>query len=312
MAEDLRSGLRDVAVGVLTPFDDDLDVDHDHLAANARDLYAEGVRTFLACANISEYHSLTAAERTAVVETSVDALGDDATVLAGVGGATRTACEMIDAAAEAGADAAMVMPPDHTYVHERGLLGYYRKLAERSLDAGVRLAPYVRGYDPSVEFLADLTRLEGVAGIKYALEDALKLRRAVRAGDDDVVWVDGLAEPYAPSFWAEGAEGFTAGVSNFEPRLGLALFDALEAGDVERARRLRDAALPFQTFRGESGADGGRYPGAVSVPAVKRGLELAGYHAGRVRDPIVELSTADRGRATELYEQLQDDLEELL
>jgi 4-hydroxy-tetrahydrodipicolinate synthase len=312
MADDLRDGLRGVAVGLLTPFDEASDVAHDLLAENARDLYDEGIRTFLACANISEYHSLTHGERRRSVATVTDALPDDATVLAGVGGSTRTAADLIESAGDAGADGAMVMPPDHTYVHERGLLTYYRRLAEHAADAGLGLVPYVRGFDPSVEFLVELTGVENMVGVKYALEDALKLRQAVVAGDDDVVWVDGAAEPYAVSFWEEGAEGFTAGVSNFEPRLGLALFDALEAGDFERARELRDVALPFQSLRGESGSDGGRYPAAISVPAVKRGLELAGYHAGGVREPIRPLSEADRERATELYEAIQADLDRLL
>lgn len=306
--EDLKDGLRGVAAGLLTPFDDDLEVDHDALAANARALYERGIRTYLASANISEYHSLGRAERIASAGTSVEALPDDAVVLAGVGGSTRDAVELIEAYDDAGVDAMMVMPPDHTYVHERGLLGYYEKLAAAT---DRPLAPYVRGYHPSVEFLAELTAIEGVAGIKYAIEDAHTLSQAVDAGADDVVWVDGLAEPYAPEFYLAGAEGFTAGVSNFEPRVGLALFDALEAGDFERAAALRDVTLPYQSFRGTKG-ENNTIPGANSVPAVKKGLELAGLVGGPVREPLVGLSEADERRAEELYDRLVADMARLL
>lgn len=300
MAHDVRDGLRGVAAGVLTPFDDDLEVDHEALRENARAVYDEGVGTFLANANISEYHSLSREERIAVTESSVAALPDDATVLAGTGGSTRDAVHLAEAFADAGADALMVMPPDHTYKHERGLLEYYRKLGAAT---DLPLVPYVRGFDPSVGFLARLTDLDAVAGVKYALEDVPKFAEAVEAGADDVVWVDGMAEPYAVSLWIEGAEGFTAGVSNFLPRIGLALFDALERGDLDRARELRDACLPFQNFRGERGANN-VFPGANSVPAVKYGLELAGLNGGPVREPLVELSESDRERARELFEDL--------
>ncbi len=307
-ADSVREHLYGVAVGLLTPFDGDGQIRHDDLAANARQLYDAGVRTFLVTANISEYHSLTGFERTAVAETSVDALPDDACVLAGVGGATDEARELAQAHERAGVDAMMVMPPDHTYVHERGLLEYYRELAAAT---DRPLSPYVRGFDPSVKFLADLTRVEGVVGVKYAIEDPVKLGDAVAAGADDVVWVDGLAEPYAVSFWAEGAEGFSAGVSNFRPEVGFALYDALSSGDWERARALRNACLPFQRFRSGSGTDN-EVPGAVSVPAVKQGLELAGLVGGAVREPLRPLSEAEVESVEKLYGALDDDIDRLV
>ncbi|SEO89737.1 4-hydroxy-tetrahydrodipicolinate synthase [Halogranum amylolyticum] len=307
-AADVQARLRDVAVGLLTPFDDELAVEHWKIAENAQRLYDDGIRTFLAAANISEYHSLSQQERIEVTKTSVGALPSDACVLAGVGGSTPEAKTLLRAYDEIGVDAMMVMPPDHTYVHEQGILDYYRKLDTAT---ETPLVPYVRGFDPSVEFLADLTRIDGVVGVKYALEDGVKLGQGIAAGDDDVVWINGLAEPLAVSFWNEGIEGFSAGVSNFRPEIGIELFDALSAEDWERARKLRNACLPFQNFR-EGTGEHNDLGGAVSVPAVKKGLELAGLHGGEVREPIRPLSEADEERAIALYEQLDDDIHQLI
>lgn len=305
---ELQDRLRDVAAGILTPFDEDLEIDHGKLQENARHVYDEGIRLFLACANVSEYHALSNEERIAVTRSSADALPSDACILGGVGGSTRTATDLIAEYERIGVDAIMVMPPDHTYLHEDGLLTYYRKLSSFS-DLG--LVPYVRGFDPSVEFLTELTKIPGVAGIKYAIEKPLKLSAAAESGDDDVVWVNGLAEPLAPVFFHEGAEGFTAGVSNFEPRVGLELFDALGDGEWKYARELRDLAIPYQQFRGETD-DEGTFPGAYSVSALKYGLDLAGLHGGRVREPIVELSEEDKRRAETYYEDLQENLDQVL
>ncbi|WP_152043104.1 dihydrodipicolinate synthase family protein [Salinigranum salinum] len=91
MAYDLlRERLRDVATAVLTPFDDELEVDHAALSSNARAIADAGIGTILACANVSEYHSLSYGERIAVTETTVDALPDGTTVLAGAGGSIKT------------------------------------------------------------------------------------------------------------------------------------------------------------------------------------------------------------------------------
>lgn len=305
---EVRESLRGVATGVLTPFDADQGIEFGKLAENVESLSDSGVGVFLAAANISEYHTLSVDERIAVTEAAVDALPSSACVLAGVGGNLTEAHELVAAYDRIGVDALMVMPPDFTYIHEQGLLRYYEKLAANT---ETPLVPYVRGFEPSVSYLDDLTRVDGLVGIKYAIPDAVKLGAGVEAGADDVVWVDGLAEPHAPSFWVEGAEGFSAGVSNFRPEIGLALFDALTEEDWDRARALKNACLPYQNFRTETGQNN-EIPDAISVPAVKKGLELAGLHGGNVRDPIRSLSAEDEARAEELYAQLDDDIDRLV
>lgn len=305
----LLDGLRSVAIGALTPYDEDLEVAYGKLRENVTALHEAGIGTFLACANVSEFHSLSGRERVQVTDACVAALPSDACVVAGVGGSTKTALSLIDEVERVGVDGIMVMPPQHTFKHQRGLVTYYRKLGERA-DTG--LVPYVRGFDPTAETLAAIADLDAVAGIKYALEDVPKFARARALSDDDeVVWVNGLAEPWALSFYLEGAEGFTAGVGNFVPRLSLALLEALRAGEWERAREIRNVSLPYQTLRGESGTDN-PFPGANSVPALKYGLELAGLHGGPVREPIVDLSAEDRTRAEEMYARIRSYVDENL
>lgn len=304
----IQQRLRGVATGLLTPFNADDEIEYEKIEENAQEIYDEGIRLFLAAASISEYDSLSRDERVNVVRSVVKALPSDACVLAGVGGSTCDAQDLIRRYDKVEADAMMIMPPGHTYIHERGLLRYYQKLADAT---ETPLVPYVKGFDPSVDYLARLTRVDGVVGIKYALEDPVKLGAGVAAGDDDVVWMDGLAEPYAVSFWAEGAEGFSAGVSNFRPEVGLELYDALASGDWQRARQLRNICVPYQNFRDETGDDN-TIGGAISIAAVKKGLDLAGLHGGGVREPICSLSSDDERRAEELYAQLNEDIERIV
>ena len=302
--------LRDVAAGVLTPFDaDDTDeILYDELAADAEWLYEGGIRLFLACANISEYHSLTHTERIETARTVVEAVPGDATVLAGAGGSTKTAIELVRAHEENGADGIMVMPPDHTFKHEAGVATYYDRIADA---VDVPIVPYLRGFDVTVGLVESIVSHPNVVGVKWAIPDIELFSTVVSAIDTDAVWVCGMAEPPAPAYYLEGADGFSAGVTNFEPLLGRAIFDALEAGEWGRARRLRDLAQPFMDLRAERGADN-IYPGANSVPAVKAGLEEAGRYGGPVREPLVELTDGDRERASALYAELQDELDRLL
>lgn len=298
--ESIKRELRDIATGLVTPFDAGGAIDYDALADNAAALYDDGIRTFFACGNISEYHALTHDERIAVTETSVGAVPDDATVLAGVGGSTGTAIDLGRAAADAGVDALMVMPPDHTFKHERGLLDYYGRIGA-AVDPP--LVPYLRRFDPSVEFVARLSELDPVVGIKYAIDDVPKFAEVTAAGVDDIVWLNGLGERYAIPLYVEGGRGMASGVGNFEPAIGIALFDALEDGDLDRARQIRDATVPYMNFRERTGPDN-TLPGGSSVPAVKAGLDFAGLTGGDVRPPLVELDDEARETARELYDDL--------
>jgi len=304
----VKDGLRAVAPGIVTPFDDELEIDHDSVVTNTRAIYDKGVRTFLACGNISEYHSLSNDERVAVTETSVNALPSDATVLAGAGGSTKTAIDLATTFEDIGIDAIMVMPPVHTFKHEMGLLDYYREIGG-SLD--IPIVPYIRGFVPSVDFMGRLTRLDSVVGVKWAIENIEQFTESVQAGSDDVVWMNGLGEPRAPAFYLEGAEGMAAAIGNFEPTISLALYEAMENGRMDRAKEIRDVTIPFMNFRHETG-ESNTFPAANSVPAVKAGLDFAGHTGGRVREPLVELSDEDYKRAREYYQDLVTYMDEEL
>lgn len=307
-AADVKECLRGVTVGLLTPFSEDRKVAYEKLAENATSLYKGGIRSFMSPGNISEFHSLSQSERIQSAATSVEALPDDACVLAGVGGSTATAKNHARAYAEEGVDALLIMPPNHTYIHERGLLEYVQGIAGAT---DRPLVPYIRGFEPSVDYLSKLTTIDDVVAVKYAITDPITLGAGVAASPEDTVWVNGIAEPYAPAFWAEGIEGFSAGVSNFRPEVGLALYDALQNEEWARARELRNICLPYQRFRDETG-ENNSIPGAISVPLVKKGLELAGLHGGPVREPLRPLSEREERKAEELYAELDTEIDRLI
>jgi 4-hydroxy-tetrahydrodipicolinate synthase len=299
----LRAAVRDVAFTVPTPFTGDGDaVHHDALRANLRSLRDAGARVVLPNGNTGEYYSLSREERVAVAETTVDAVGEDCTVVAGLGGSTKTVLTLLDAYEAAGVDAAMVMPPGHTYLHEAGVREYYRRIAAAT-DLGV--VPYKRGPRPSAETVAALTDLENVVCVKFAEADVDRFARAVAESEGDVVWSVGLAERYVPAFAAEGATVFTTGVGNVLPAPVLTLMDAVREGDLDRARTVRDALRPYEDLRAETGPDN-RFDAANNVPAVKYGMDLAGRYGGPVREPLVPLSPTDRERCEAVYEDLRD------
>ena len=298
---DLRADLETVAFTTVTPFGEDgSDVLYDEVAVNVDFLLDGGASVLVPCGNTGEYYSLSAEERVGVVEATVDAAGDDARVIAGAGGSTKDASALIRQYEVAGADAVMVMHPQHTYIHKRGLHRYYRKLAD-STDMGVVV--YCRGPEIPTDLLASLSTIENVVAVKYAVNDVRGFSDAMVGADGDVVWLNGIAERFALAFAVEGAAGFTTGIGGFAPRPVLALFDALRDADWERAREIREPLRKFENLRSETGPDND-LSSAYTVPAVKYGLELAGQYGGPVREPIVDLDEDAKARAESLYEEI--------
>lgn len=301
--ESLKDDLRDVAFTNPTPFSDDGEmVLHDELAANAEYVRDAGARLIVPCGNTGEYYSLSNDERVAVVETTVEAFDGAGSVVGGVGGSTKNAKMLADRYADAGADAIMVMHPVHTYVHEDGILDYYRALVDHT-DLGVVL--YKRGTELTHDHIRELSERENVVAVKYAVNDISAFSKGVRTTPGDLVWINGIAERFAPSFHVEGAEGFTTGIGNFVPQKVLALQEALDEGDLARAKEIRDLLRSYEDLREETGPNN-RFGSANNVPAVKYGLELAGQYGGPVREPLVALSEADRQRAEEYYETITE------
>lgn len=300
--DELRECLRDVAFTTATPFSaDGNQVLHKELEANLGRLYDDGARTVIPCGNTGEYYSLSQAERIAVVQSTVDALPDDATVIGGAGGSTKNAIELLDAYEAAGADAAMIMYPRQTYIHEQGLIDYYRTLAEAT-DLGLVL--YKRGPLLTETVLDALAPLENVVAVKYAVNDVTQFSRLVDTISGDIVWLNGVAERYAPSYALEGADGFTTGIGNFLAKPVLALSRALDDDDWSRAKTIRDALRPYEDFRDETGG-APAFGSAKNVPVVKYGMDIQGMYGGPVREPLVALSDDDQDRVERYLDRIE-------
>lgn len=289
----LREKLRTVAFTTTTPFTDDgSQVRYDAIESNVQTLYDAGARVFIPCGNTGEYYSLSTSERVEVVEATVDALPADATVIGGAGGSTKTAVDLLEAYEATGADAGMIMYPRHTYLHEEGLIDYYETLASAT---GLGIVVYKRGPLLTERVLSSVASLDSVVAVKYAINDVKTFSALVEDVPGDVVWLNGVAERFAPAYALEGAEGFTTGIGNFVPHPVLALDQALSAEDWQRAGRIRTVLRPLEDLREEDGG-GTPFGSAKNVPSVKAGLDRQGLYGGPVREPLVALSADDRDR----------------
>ncbi|MFM9592361.1 dihydrodipicolinate synthase family protein [Streptomyces scabiei] len=285
--ETQRAALADVVAIPVTPFAEDGTVDQGAHRALVRRLLDGGIATLTPNGNTGEFYALTPEERRLVTELTMDEAGDRAVILVGVGHDVPTAVASAEHARELGAQMVMVHQPVHPYVSQDGWVDYHRAIARAVPELGV--VPYIRNAQLTGERLARLAdTCPNVVGVKYAVPDAARFAAFARdAGLERFVWVAGLAEPYAPSYFSAGATGFTSGLVNVAPAVSLNMIEALRSGDFPGAMKIWEQIRRFEELRAADGS-------ANNVTVVKEALASLGLCRRDVRAPSRQLPEDER------------------
>ena len=276
MTHDLSKALTGISGILVTPYDDAGEIAPRKLASIIDRALAAGVHIPVVNGNTGEYYALTNDEACTMVREVAQMVDGRAPLLAGVGRGIRDACALAKASAEAGADALMIHQPPDPFVSPRGTVDYVR--AVRDASGGLPVMLYLRNDAMGPEGIARLCEVEGVKGVKWATPNPLNLARAIEAAPEDIVWVGGLAEVWAPPLYAVGARGFTSGLINVWPERSVAIHAALDAGDYAEANRLIAGMRAFEDIRAED-------HNGTNVTGVKAALMAIGQDCGPTRPP---------------------------
>ncbi|WP_030262687.1 dihydrodipicolinate synthase family protein [Streptomyces sp. NRRL B-24484] len=275
--------LHGIHVPLVTPFAADGSVAADALARLAGDLLTAGAAGLVVLGTTGEPGSLDEDEKRLVLDTVAPVCrAHGAPLTVGVGGGdTRRTAEAL-AALDGVADAALATVPAFVRPGPAGVLAHFRHLAAHSpVPLIVYHIPYRTGQQLDAGTLAEVLRLPGVAGVKYAaggIDDAAvdllgQGHRGVMAGDDT----------HLSALMAIGADGGILASAHLATEQYADLADAWRKGDADRARGLghRLAAFARAAF-------------AEPNPAVVKGV----LHAqGRIPTPDVRLPLLPAGPA---------------
>ncbi len=281
----------------VTPFTADDDVDHDLLAAHvAAGVEADAGGVFPACGT-GEFHALSAAEAAVVTRTAVATVAGRVPVIAGAGGPLGHAVEVARAAADAGADGLLVLPPYLVGGTQEGLAAYVERIAAAS-DLPVII--YHRGTAQySVETVRRLAGNPRVVGFKDGTGDIGATQLIVRAvaeeGRDDFAFFNGLltAELTQGAYRGIGVPLYSSAAFAMAPDIANAYYRAYSTGDEDARLALLDTFYrPLVALRDEA-------PG-FGVSLIKAGLRLAGLAVGPVRAPLVDPTPAQEARLAEI------------
>ncbi len=293
----VRRALTGISGVPVTPYAADGSVDTSKLSKLIVGLAHAGVHNLMAAGNTGEFFTLTMDEVRLVHRTTIKAADGKAVVSAAVGRSLSEAKALARDAIAEGADAIMGHHPMDPFAGPSYQAKYFLDLATSST---VPVIAYVRSDNFSVSDFRQLARHQNIAGIKFASSNLMLLAEVIRSTKDTpTIWVCGLAEGWAPAFYAMGARGFTSGLVNVFPERSHAIYRALEAGDFEEARNLIDGIAGFEALRT-------KYFNGANVTVVKEAIGMLGTDVGKVRIPGVEaLSETERAELREIVERVK-------
>lgn len=273
--------------GVLvTPFNVDNNVDARLLTRIADRVAGAGIHALVAGGNTGEFYTLDGDEFRAVCDAAIAGNDGRSILIAGVGRSAREAIAFGRWAAGRGADAVMVHQPLDPFAAPQGQAEYFIAVAEAM---PVPVVAYLRSDALGLSDIMAVADHPNVVGVKFATPNLMRLGECIRASSAGTAqWICGLAEGWAPAFYAQGARGFTSGLVNVVPERSLAIHAALERGDYGEAQRLVAEIAPFEAMRT-------RFNNGANVTVVKTALQLMGHAVGPVRAPgLTALSADDR------------------
>ena len=281
---------------LVTPFDDDDRIAPKRLSPIVDRAVGAGVHILTANGNTGEYYSLTADEAERMVYAVCETVAGRVPVIGGVGRSVHEASNLANASEKAGASALMVHQPPDPFVSPRGLKDYVQRIADTS---DLPLVLYIRNDAIGSKSIETLCRIPSVIGVKWATPNPQKLAAARAAAPDHIIWVGGMAEVWAPSFYAAGARGFTSGLINVWPERSVAIHGALESGQNVKAAQLIDGMKVFEDIRAEE-------MGGTNVTAVKAALAIQGTDCGATRAPSSWPLTTDQTERLSKFMVLND------
>lgn len=195
-----------------------------------------GVAGLVPCGTTGEAATLTDAEWARVIALTVSRCKGKAPVIAGCGSnSTARTVESVRAAAELGADAALVVFPYYNKPNPPGMAAHVAAVAAVGLPVVLYHVPGRTAQRLPVGQLGDLCNTPGVIGVKEATGD-------VAYGQDlmartDVALLSGDDFTFA-ALMAMGAQGVISVLSNLAPKLTVAWARAAATGDLPTQRAL--------------------------------------------------------------------------
>ena len=288
--------LEGIMTPVPTPFDAAGDVHLEALLGNLERWNQYDLRGYIVLGSNGEGVLLDPEEKVRVWKTARRAIPADKLLVAGTGAeSTRQTIDITLRAAEAGADAALVVTP-HYYgpaMKPDNLVEHYARVADASpIPILIYNVPKFTGVNVDAETVARAAAHPNIVGIKDTSGNITQLAETVRLAGPGFGVLAGSAN-FLLAGLAVGATGGILALANIAPEKGLEILRLFEAGAWEEAADLQRRMIPVNNA----------VTGRFGIPGLKAAMDMLGYYGGPVRSPLLDLPDAARQILREILQE---------
>jgi dihydrodipicolinate synthase/N-acetylneuraminate lyase len=276
-----------------TQFDERLAVDIPATRRVQDALVHDGVHGMIVIGTVGENNSLERDEKLAVIASAAEAAEGRIPVIAGVSELTTPrACAFAEAAEKAGATGLMVLPAMVYVPAEHELEAHFRAVAASS-SLPVMLYNNPPAYRVSIggRTLANLADVPNIVAVKESAPDPRRFTDLYNMCGDRYVLFAGL-DDVALEGLVLGARGWVSGLTNVFPSESIALWDAVQRGDLATALKIYRWFMPLLHLDAEHDL----------VQSIKLAEAVMGRGSERVRMPRMPLQGERRAEVIRLVE----------
>ncbi|WP_168207538.1 dihydrodipicolinate synthase family protein [Microlunatus elymi] len=231
--------LAGVLTPVITPLNDDRQLDIDSLERHVGHLLDAGVQGLWVNGTTGEFYGLDVEQRARVVGECVRIADLRVPVIAHVGDTSLAlALEQARAARKAGATMVSVLPPYAAQFSQDEIKTHFRALAAEAGPVIAYHMPQIAGPGLTIASIVELAADGVICGAKDSSSDVLWLRQLINAAADAGVEIPAFTGGSAVSDlgYFVGAVGAMSSTANLVPRHLVAQYEAARRGDWDETR----------------------------------------------------------------------------
>jgi len=268
-----------LSVAVVTPFHENGQVDFNRLQEQVEFQIAAGTTAVVAVGTTGESPTLSHDEHDDVIKAVIEAAAGRIKVMAGTGSnATDEALRLTRAAAEFGADAALVVAPYYNKPMQEGFYQHYKTLAE-AVDIPICIynIPGRTGKNIEPQTIIRLAAFPNITMVKEATGSMDQASQIIAETDLTVLSGD---DSVTLPLMSLGGRGVISVIGNIVPQDMIALCRAFDSGDMAEAKRLH-----YKTFT----LARDMLSLATNPIPVKAAMQMLGRDTGILRMPMTTL-----------------------
>ena len=279
-----------ILVPIVTPFDNNGNVDAQKLKVLVEAFIDKGVAGIVACGTTGEYYTFSAAERELVLTTIAEAAKNKGaenkvTLIAGINSlSTDHSIELAAQAKALGYDGLMLSATPYSLPEQDGIIAHFEKVADAS-ELPIIMYNFPDRVGVAIEFdtVAHLAKHPNIVGVKESSGDFSHALRMLQANFDDFEVVCGCDDqPVDFFFW--GAKSWIAGAANVFPAEQVALFNATQQGDWDKAKQIMSEIYPAI-----HSMESGNYNQKAKAGCLKGSMDV-----GSVRVPLTDMPADEK------------------